>query len=274
LFDRALLATVALAILTATPVPAATLRVVSELTRYAPDGQVLTQDRGGEPRAILSPGVARNAHASFRIVVSFDKPEEFTLDVGQNPENAVQVKLYDERGGGFKETPLPVKSRGEKTVTFWMDIWVDKNAPVDRIKVEPQLYINSEADWYTYPMEVRILEAVPDVRPASARIPGPAAPSDHAAFGPLRATLCGKPEPAGAAGPASAQALIRRNAVEHMALAKIAAARAGRDVLLDAFMKASGEQSPAKWCAAPFTPRHGPEWYLRLRDAVLRTWPQ
>ena len=32
---------------------------------------------------------------------------------------------------------------GQTTVTFWLDMWVAKNAMVDRIKVEPQLWVRT-----------------------------------------------------------------------------------------------------------------------------------
>ena len=38
-----------------------------------------------------------------------------------------------------------------------MDLWVDANAPVRRVKIEPQVGI--DGDWVTYPMEVRVMEA-------------------------------------------------------------------------------------------------------------------
>ena len=49
-----------------------------------------------------------------------------------------------------------------------MDVWIDKDAPVRRIKVEPQLYVNG--DWVIYPMEMRVREnIVPEIAGPSAR---------------------------------------------------------------------------------------------------------
>src|SRR5688500_18711949 len=73
------------------------VHVYSPLTRIDPTGQVVKADRGKtQPRHILSPGFPRNAFSSVRVVVDLDKPEAYTLDVGQNPENAVKATLYRE----------------------------------------------------------------------------------------------------------------------------------------------------------------------------------
>ena len=45
-------------------------------------------------------------------------------------------------------------------MTFWLDTWVSKTAPVGRIKIEPQLWVSSVNDWFTYPMEARVLDAI------------------------------------------------------------------------------------------------------------------
>ncbi|MGH9627220.1 MAG: hypothetical protein ACRD7E_02485, partial [Bryobacteraceae bacterium] len=161
---------------TAHNVQAQPLRLYSVLTRIDPLGEIVPQDRGATPRHILSPAVPRNAYSSFRLVVSLDTPQDFTIDVGQNPENAVQVSLYKEVYEKHGETWIPDRllpvslpyegkvpdtpesGAGQTTVTLWMDIWVAGDAPVDRIKVEPQLYADDE--WTSYPMEVRIISPV------------------------------------------------------------------------------------------------------------------
>jgi hypothetical protein len=111
------------------------------------------------PREILSPALARNAYTSFQVVVQADEHTLWRLHVGQNPENAVRVTIYHEMGARLERGDLPVNGQGPQI--FWMDLWVDRNAPVRRIKIEPALYI--DGDWVTYPMEARIMEAsVPD----------------------------------------------------------------------------------------------------------------
>src|SRR3954447_7144533 len=177
--------------------------VYSPLTRVGPDGNIVRADKGSsEPRAILSPGVPRNGKSPLRIIVELDKPEPFWLDIGQNPEHAVKATLYREN---FIETPqgfvpdtltevsIPYRGfesdfrlPGQRAVTFWLDMEVAKDAPVDRIKVEPELYVESMKDWVVYPMEVRIQEPVlPDASSGVRRTvaaPAPTAPADAAIF--------------------------------------------------------------------------------------------
>src|SRR5690606_36465246 len=120
--------------------------------------------------------------------LTFDRPTKYILDVGQNPENAVQVTLYKEKfekhgeqwipdgleavkmpfDGYFAETDIP----GQRVLTFWADMWVPGTAEVDRIKVEPQAWVSYADDWFTYPMEVRIMAlALPELSLSAAALP-------------------------------------------------------------------------------------------------------
>jgi hypothetical protein len=260
------------------------LHVYSPLTRVDPSGQIVKPDRGSaEPRHILSPGVPRNAFSSFRVIVEMDKPEGYYLDIGQNPEDAVKATLYREI---YAETPFgfvpdalqpvsvpyrgfPTDFRlpGQRVVSFWLDLWVDANATVDRVKVEPQLYVDSVQDWIVYPMEVRIQQpVVPQHSVSSTVLPPVTDPADAVTFGLLRVALCGasavapKAEPAGSK---TGRQLMLRNVAQHLALVKDKAA-AQAD-----FAKASGLDIRT-WCAKPVTPPRGPEWYLRFRDLIYR----
>jgi hypothetical protein len=246
----------------ALPVCAQKLHVYSELTRIDPFGQVIPQDRGAEPRHILSPGVPRNAFSSVRVVIELSKPSEFFLEIAQNPENAVRPTLYKEVFEKYGNTWIPDKLEpvtvpykggaadfsiaGQKVVTFWLDMWVDRRADVDRVKVEPQLWVASINDWVIYPMEVRILEPViPTLKISPGKLPGIEEPADRSVLGPMRATFCGQKEERGAES-VTARALVRRNVLQHMALVE------ERD------------------CAAMPKPGAGPEWYLKWRDALFR----
>jgi hypothetical protein len=270
--------------LAALPCFAQKLHVYSPLTRIDPSGQVVKQDRGSaEPRHILSPGFPRNAYSSLRVVVELDKPEGYFLDIGQNPENAVKATLYreiyTETPSGFVPDalqPVSIPYRGfptdfhypgQRVVTFWLDMWVDRNAPVDRVKVEPQLYVDSVQDWIVYPMEVRIQQpVVPAHKPASWSLPSPVQPADAVAYEPLRSALCSasapasKPEPTGAK---TGRQLMLRNVAQHLALIRDTAAAQAH------FAKAAGVDLKT-WCAKPSTPPRGPEWYLRFRDLIYR----
>ncbi len=257
------------------------LFVYSELTRIDPFGKVVTQDRGPEPRHILSPGIPRNATSSLRVVVWLEKPSAFSLDIAQNPENAVKPTLYKEvfekhgdnwvpdklqpvtipYNGGPSDFPIP----GQTSVTFWLDMTVSRTAPVDRVKVEPQLWAAAVNDWVIYPMEVRIMEPViEDVRAASAMVPPVTEPADAAVRGPLKQALCGEKEPAGP-GLLTARHLVRRNAAQHLSLAS---SRAEITALLS---KLSASPAVQGLCSAGVTKSvAGPEWYLRFRDNLFR----
>jgi len=194
------------------------------------------------PREILSPAVARNAFTSFQVVVQAAENKSWWLYIGQNPENAVRVTMYREAEGKLEPEELPVLGKG--TQVFWMDLWTDRGAPIERIKVEPQL--NIDDDWVIYPMEARVMNViVPDgERPTAAIEPVEL----------MRGFLCGvagKPVAANSVTPAS---LRFRNARQDLELAP----RAPQADLQKLFGPCDA--------AAPANP----EWYLRLRDYFFR----
>lgn len=241
------------------------IRVYSEFRRLDATGQIVAADRGGSPREILSPAAPRNAYSSFRIAVTLPPGSDVWLEIGQNPEHAVAITLYEENSSGaLRNVVLPVKTRlspGSGTMTLWMDLWVKADATVDRIKVEPQLY--SDGRWFTYPMEVRIIDPVaPQVKVAPAAAPANA-PADAAVRALLRERFCGDKPAASGAVPPTIWHLTRRNAAQDLALLSEELARA-------ALLKVTGAQTIAEWCSAPPQSANGPEWYLRFRDTVYR----
>jgi hypothetical protein len=270
--------------------PTAALRVYSEFQRIDPFGKVVLADRARRadvrPREILSPGFAMNAHASYHIAVTVPAGTPFTLFVGQNPENfpdvAVYKEIYTRRGAqwipdGLKPVTLPYTDRlpdpstpilGQTTVTFFMDLQVPVDVGVRRTKLEPQLYL--EDRWITYPMEVRILHAtIPAHEMGSVSLAGIEEPSDATARSALRRYLCGS-----SVGDPATRNVIRwfvaRNALEDTALARSLESRAGLKVLPE-ILRLAGSPDPGKWCETPVFPQElGPEWYLRLRDALYR----
>ena len=117
--------------------------------------------------------------------------------------------------------------------------------------MEPQLWVSYANDWFTYPMEVRILDAVlPSVQPKPAALPKVTDRSDAALMGPIRAALCGTQEPPGDTG-LNGRALIRRNVLQLLAAKKLVLSRT--------------------WCSDSTPPANGPEWFLKIRDSALRT---
>jgi hypothetical protein len=130
-----------------------------------------------------------------------------------------------------------------------MDIYTARNAPVERIKVEPQLHINN--DWVIYPMEGRVMDAIVPDPPANGWPTGIAAPGDI-----MRGFVCGTQFAPGTAPKDPTQASLRfRNAQQDRALA----AKADKAALQERF-GACDAQPPAD----------NPEWYHRVRDFLFR----
>ena len=254
------------------------LRVYSEFSRSDPFGQVAAPDRGSRgPREILSPLLARNAWASFHVAVTAAPGTPYELHVGQNPENAVRVtgfqELFEKQDGQWlpdrlQQVSLPFEGLipqdgdipGQTTQVFLMDVWVDANAAVRRIKVEPQLWVESR--WIIYPMEVRIGEVrIPRLFPTLAALPPATAPADAAA----RAALCGQAaRGAGNGNIDTVRRTIRRNALQDAALLKSAGDPVRKQVA--ALTNACADDAPRG--------ESGAEWYLRVRDALFRTGVQ
>ncbi len=178
------------------------LRVYSEFTRIDPFGNIVRADRGAPPREILSSAVPRNGHSTFRVVVSGPTGTEYSLFAGQNPDDAVGLEMYREIyvksadewiPDSLERTELPFKGRLEHTAQiFLMDLRVERNAPVRRIKVEPELLISG--GWITYPMEVRVIAAViPPGAGVSPVLPKLALPPDANVTAVYSALLCDTP---------------------------------------------------------------------------------
>jgi len=219
------------------------VQVYSEFAQLNDAGEAVAPEN---PREILSPAVARNAFSSFQVAIQVPRDVKFLVYIGQNPDNAAKVTLYRRDGG--KLTPIVVPYEGVSSQVLWMDVWVDGDAPVRRVKIEPQIGIGG--DWVTYPMEVRVMEAV---GPGNA----PRGPAIAEPFEVLRTSLCGgEPRPLRGGAPIGAE-LRFRNAQQDVALA----ARRS-EALREELKKTMGGCS----ASAPADP----EFYLRLRDLLLR----
>ncbi len=229
----------ALLLLTALPLPSQSLHVYSEFAKIGETGEVVEPEH---PREILSPAIARNAFTSFQVVVQVPKGTRYTLYIGQNPEDAVRVTLYRESGDRLDPVDHPYE--GESTQILWMDLWAERDAPVRRIKIEPQLSVGS--DWLVYPMEVRVMNATV---PGGGWPPGSATPAVV-----MQSFLCGTDLDAGAADESSMARLRFRNAQQDVSLA-------GPASKLDLKRLIGG-------CDA--TPSAELEWYLRIRDYLYR----
>jgi hypothetical protein len=218
------------------------VQVYSEFAQLNDAGEVVAPEN---PREILSPAVARNAFSSFQLAIQVPRGVKFLVYIGENPDNAAKVTLYRRARG--KLEPVVVPYEGESSQVLWMDLWVEGNAPVRRVKIEPQVGIGG--DWVIYPMEVRVTEAAVPDHSAAAR--GNAEP-----FELMRAFLCGgEPRPLLGNFPTGAEQRFR-NARQDVALAG-----AGSAALRDELKKAMGG------CSAPAPA--DPEFYLRVRDVFF-----
>ena len=264
------------------------LRIYSEFQRIDPFGQIVAVDKAQRPREILSPAVPRNGYASFHVAVTVPEGTPFRLYLGQNPDGVFKLTLYREKfepvGRGWipdglvrvlepydsraqpPEDPIP----GRTTTVFWLDVWTPAEAPVRRVRLEAQLNVGDH--WVIAPMEVRIRPArIPDHPPPGEPLPPIHEPADRSALGPLLRYLCGGKAAAGPA-PLSVRRMIRRNAAQDMALAELLEARLGREAVRQRILEIAGGADLAGWCREPRTPSgQGAEWYLRVRDYLLRT---
>jgi hypothetical protein len=212
------------------PARAQSLSVYSDLAQIDAAGKVTAPET---PREILSPALVRNGFNSFQVVVEAPEEARWWIFVGQNPENSAKVTMYRESGASLTPVDLPYASSG--TQVLWMDLWVEGNARVQRIKVEPELNIND--DWVTYPIEARVMEA---------RIP-----AGQASVPSMHAFICGSPMP----GPSLDGPRLRNSEQDVKLLDAHAAAKEDVKNLLGG-------------CAAPLP--SDPEWYLRIRDYLFR----
>jgi len=155
------------------------LKVYSEFRRIGLDGQVIAADRGGTPREILSPRVARGAWASFQLVVEAPAETEFWLYVGQNPDNAARVKLYRvlfRQGQPDQLQPVEEPAHasvlgGHQAAVYWLDVLYPNEGPAGRVKLEPQLFVPADKHWVVYPMEMNVMPA-PRVRTVIEKVSG------------------------------------------------------------------------------------------------------
>jgi len=273
-------------LLLAGPVAAQSLRVLSEFQRVDPFGEVVAADRMRQPREILSPGVARNAFASFQIAATVPERNPFFLFVQTNPPEIFHISLYEElyvktdagwipdalepakvpTFGALPYLPSPIPK--QNTLSYWLDLWVPADAPVQRVRLEVLMKIGS--GWVMYPMEVRVLPSVaPTVQEHHAALPPITARSDAPVWGPFRNLMCNARE-SGREERLSTRRLIRRNALQDVALARSLDAAHQGDVRA-AIVGRVGLGDRARWCQSPLaTGELDTEWLLRVRDLIYR----
>jgi hypothetical protein len=118
-----------------------------------------------------------------------------------------------------------------------------------------------------YPMEVRVMPAAaPAVEEHYAALPPLAARADASIYGPFRNFLCGARE-TGRDERLTVRRLIRRNAIQDMALARSLEAKYGKVQLRAEILRRSGARGAEVWCRSPLAATElGAEWFLRVRD--------
>jgi len=256
------------------------VHIYSEFRRIAPNGAVLEQDRPGRPREIISPAVARNGFASFRLVLSAPAGKSFALHFSDNPEKSFQYTLYRELAAQSGQTavpdllehaPLPVSGVfTDSPITYWLDILVPAAIPTGRIRVEAQL--NVDDHWIIYPLEVRVLPAsIPRHAALSFPLPSANLVSAQSALVPLQNYLCGKPAPVPQTGPPTIRQMIARNALQDVALARSLEPALGAAHLHQTLLGWIGAPDVKTWCAARLEAPPDPELYLKMRDFLYKS---
>lgn len=257
----------------------AQINVLSEFQRLDPFGQIVKEDRQDGQREILSPAVARNAYSSFQVVVNVDPGKQYYLHVGLNPEDAVQFKVYKEVfqhlddgrwiPDGLKPVDLPYQSKigdqgipGQKVDTYWLDIFVPKDAKVERIKVDPQVWVDQR--WLAYPMEVRVVAAqVEGSLPTPGNLAPLLFPVDASSQRVWWKKYCKISEKSTSENTLTIRSLVERNARQDAALRSRWTVEDVTHLL--------GIKDATQWCNEAYVPSpQGPENYLRLRDRILR----
>jgi len=267
--------------------PAESLRIYSEFRRIDPFGEIVAADQGGRVREILSPGLPRNAYTSFLLAVTIPQGGQYWLHFAQNPANSLLLNLYRLRyqKAGSQWVPdrmepaifpyqgtIPeagIEFRGQTTSLFVMDVRVAPRTTIRRIRLEAQIELGGR--WTIYPLEVRIIPAiVPPSLPSASALPPVEASSDASAMVALRGYLCGGWAKAGP-GPMTLRGVIRRNALQDMALALDLERQSGRAAMVAGILEKMDVAQRATWCDEGRAPEGlGPEWYYRIRDLLYR----
>jgi hypothetical protein len=268
-------------------VPAAMLcgqqiTVFSEFQRPGPDGMVVSVDRAPARREILSPALVRNGWASFLFTIEAPAGEFYTIYVAQNPGDTAKVDLYEleyaEAGAtripdGLKPVRQPIQAalpEGRKSQAYLLDLFLPASTPVERFRLEIQLYVAGR--WTIYPMEMRPMEATAPPPPSLWGILAPvSARADATLVHALEAASC-KPGGGAEIKLDTLRAVILRNALQDLALARSQAS--GReDAFLEHLIRAGGWNSREEFCKNSGPAPRGPEWWLRVRGSLYQGLP-
>jgi hypothetical protein len=219
--------------------------------------------------------VARNGFASFHVAITIPAKESYFLYVLPNPVTACRVDVFKEhfvktssgwipdrltaleRLPDFGVMPDPDDGIADQTTRVYLvQLWLPPNADVARFRVEVQVKV---ADWIIRPMEVRVVQArVPDLPAGPDRtLPAIEAAASAAPFDEFTRWYAGAPLTMPPPGD-TLRGILRRDGIQDLALAGDPGVWAPR--VVDLF-RANVALRPPAW---------GAEWWLRLRDALLR----
>ncbi|MDZ7638437.1 MAG: hypothetical protein U5J83_09345 [Bryobacterales bacterium] len=271
------------------------VRVGTEFLRYTPTGDLFPQDHVNSPVEALSPPLVRGMWNSFRIIVDVEPGVTFRLFLAQNPEFAMQTRVFREvvsKGASgwqverrefttipFRSSSLPEAERTPEraTYTFWLDVRPPPDYPSERLKLETQILIKGQ--WFIYPMEVRVVDLqLPAAPPGQANQPlgtlgvrGSDVPYRQV----VQRFVCAGPEAQSTTIPVSegSAAPLEEYAARAFDFVLDALAREeGREVVLLEIGKLLGIRDQAAWCRKPAFPTsvYGPEWPAVLRNRLLR----
>lgn len=248
------------------------LAIYSEFQRLDPWGRVVPQDFEPKPREILSPALARNGHLSVHVAVTAPRGTNYFLYAGANPEGVVHIQVYREhfvpcgrtlcadwltpvQTPVFGAMPESVRDMPDQTTRCYLfDIWAPPDSIPRRVRVEALI---KTGIWEVAPMEIRILPAVVPSIPLrnEENIAPLQAPASATAHFQLLRYLAGL-DPVQPNGIQRVRDIIQRNAAEDMLLAR-------------SYNRSFPELNLFGWL--PFAmPEIGAEWYLRVRDFLLR----
>ncbi len=272
------------------------VRTMTEFARFTPTGELFPQDGIQQPVEVLSPPLIRGAWNAFRVVVDVEPGQQFRLYVGQNPNNAMRVRMLrevvEEGPEGWRITRrehvlLPFRSESipaaerpaeRTTYTFWMEVQPPRNYRARRLKLEPQVLIDDQ--WFVYPMEIRVLDIDIDIRGlptralVNAREEEPAKQPDLAHQTLMKACLCGDPGARFLDAAAGLRPLDReRESASSFARALDGLARRlSRDEVEQAILRVLNISDRGAWCQKPVFPRErfGTEWPAVLRNRLLQ----
>ena len=256
------------------------VRVVSEFNRIGPDGLTVAADRVEHPREILSPAVARNAWATFRVVVEAPAGVPYYLYIGQNPEKSVEAAIYQEEyaktgetwvSDGLKPVKFPVPgvlTGDQKAQSYLLDLWVPQATPAGRFRVEVQLNIDDR--WIIYPMEFRAQNVeAPRKAHAGLAVGEPGARSDAAIEWAVSEYLCGVRQ-AGASEALNARSIRDRNVRQDLEILRererINAGKTARAEVA----KAAGYETAEAFREARGPAPGGAEWWLKARAFIYQ----